>query len=496
MKKHLAVDLGSSTGKITLGEIRADRTLSWEELDSFPMPRVFVNRHIRVDFYSVYRTIGETLRNLGRQGIFIDSLGADSWLKDFGIVMPRGDLAGLPVFYRDHRTDGIIKKIEEKIPYHDLYLMTTQRKVSSSTLGQLMVLLGEDAEILNNNNKILFPADLVMFLFSGRICSELSIASGSHLFNVTKKAWEDKVFDLFSIPKTIQPEIVRGPECLGQISASAAAFYGTSRFEIVAPAAHDTASAVSVIPVQPGEKDWAFIATGSWFLAGLQLDEPADGELSYRYNLSNLCMPFGKILLQRNIMGMWLIQECCRKWTEMGLNWDYQTLDEKTAAAARFTAFIDTEDPSFENPDDMPQAIVDFLARTRQPAPEKTDIGGIARIIYESISMKCAYGIRALEKISGKPVQTVYLIGGAVGIDFLAEMIASAVETKVITGPKQASSAGNVLLQACGCSELDSLEEIREIARNSFDRKEYMPKNPGEWRKWYRFVCDLCHLAE
>jgi sugar (pentulose or hexulose) kinase len=420
----------------------------------------------------------------------------DSWLKDFGIVTPRGDLVGLPVFYRDHRTDGIIERIEEKIPYHDLYLMTTQRKIASSTLGQLLVLLGEDAEILNNNNKILFPADLVMFLFSGRICSELSLASGSHLFSVKKKTWEDKVFDLFSIPKTIQPEIVQAPECLGQISTSTALFYGINRFEVVAPAAHDTASAVSTIPVQPGEKDWAFIATGSWFLVGAQLDEPADGELSYRYNLSNLCMPFGKTLLQRNVMGMWLIQECCRKWTEMGLAWNYKTLDEKTASAERFTAFIDTEDPSFDNPDDMPQAIVDFLARTGQPAPEKTDIGGIARIIYESIAMKCAYGIRVLENITGNPVRTVYLIGGAVGLDFLAEMIASAVETKVITGPKQASSAGNILLQACGCSELDSLEGIREIVRNSFNRKEYMPKNSDEWRKRYRFVCDLCHLAE
>jgi sugar (pentulose or hexulose) kinase len=495
-KKHLAVDLGSSTGKIILAEISGEKTISLQTLHSFTMPRIFINKHIYVNFYSVYETICETLRNLGRKGIYIDSLGVDSWIKDFGIVSPQGELISLPVFYRDRRTEGITEKIEKVIPYSELYKLTTQRRIPESTLGQLIMQLEENPDILKNQNKIMFPGDLVMFLFSRKICSEITAASYSQLFSMRKGNWEDKVFDLFAIPKTIQPEIVNAADCLGSISKPAADWYGINQFEIIAPAVHDTASAIAAIPVKPSEKNWAFIATGSWFLVGREMDEPADNALSFRYNFSNSSLAFGKTLLKRNIMGMWLMQECVRKWTEMGLNCDYQEIDKLTSVAAPFYAFIDTEDDSFFNPDDMPGAILIYLEKTKQAVPEKSDIGRIIRIIYESISMKCAYSLIALKTITQEPIDTLYLIGGASKIDILNRMIASATATKIITGPQQASSTGNALLQACGCGFINSAEEIREVVNNSFEQRTFLPENNGEWDKRYKYFCDLCNLKE
>ncbi|MDR1319599.1 MAG: hypothetical protein LBJ90_08230, partial [Treponema sp.] len=132
--------------------------------------------------------------------------------------------------------------------------------------------------------------------------------------------------------------------------------------------------------------------------------------------------------------------------------------------------------------------------KTKQPKPEKTDLGQIIRIIFESIAMKCAYGIRALKDITREPVDLIYLIGGGNGIGLLNQMIASSTATKIIIGPTQASSTGNALLQAYGCQELNSLEEIREVVHNSFEENVLMPLNSSEWEKRFNYFCDLCNL--
>lgn len=489
--KYIAVDVGSSNGKIYAGEITKKRTLDIQEIGRFETPRTMYQNHLCINVYGIYDQILKVLSKLGRAGVSIRSLGVDTWSSDFGIVDRKGVVQGLPVFYRDKRTEHTMEYVEEKIGYRRLYELTTQRKLEDTTLHQLIALMRENPEALAGGKKILFLGDLLMYMLSGNPVSELSVASYSQVFSMKKEGWEDEVFEVFGIPKSIQPKVTGAGTRLGLVQESVARWCGTNRFEIVAPAVHDTSSAGVVVPAD-NRKNWAFIATGTWFLVSMELDWAADNELSYRYNLSNTGLAFGKTLCKRNVMAMWLIQECRRKWNEMGMNLSFPEILQRASEARPFAAVVDTDYKTFFNPEDMPQMIVDYLRNTGQGEFEKTDVGQIARIVYESVALKCAYALETLKKATGKNVDTLYIIGGASAVTILNQYIANVTDTEVITGAKEASSAGNILLQAYGMGEVASEEEIREIARNTFPQTHYYPEETAVWRKQYARFCNIC----
>ncbi|MEG1516165.1 MAG: FGGY family carbohydrate kinase [Clostridia bacterium] len=491
--KHLAVDLGSSNGKMILAEIGQDERLTIEEVGRFPTPRVWLNGHICIDTYRILAEIVTVLSRLGQDGIALGSMGVDSWSSDYGVVTSFGDQIGLPVFYRDRRNNAMTEEVHRIISYEKLYAMTTQRRIRESTLCQLLALRKENPSLLQNGNKILFLGDLLMSHFSGKICSEVTLASYSQMFSMKKMAWEDDVFELFDLPTSLQPEIVHPCDCLGRISQNAAAWYGINQFEIVAPAAHDTSSAVAAVPVEPGKR-WAFISTGSWFLVGMELDAPICLDQCYRYDFSNTALAFGKTMLKRNVMAMWLLQACKTTWAQMGISYSDAEIVSLAARAKPFYAILDTEDSSLFNPLDMPQAIMDCLATHGQPSVKKDDVGQIARLIYEGIAYKCAYAIDCLEKVTGQTLDIIQVVGGASCVDMLNQMIASATNKEVAAGPREAASIGNCLLQACGCGELSSREDIRQIVRNTYVLKHYYPENVSAWacrRDAYDQVCGL-----
>lgn len=492
-KKYIAVDVGSSNGKIYTGWITEKRKLEVQEAGRFETPRTMFEGHLCINIYRIYDEVLRVLKKLGREGEEIASLGVDTWSSDFGIIDTEGVLQGLPVFYRDKRTENTMEYVEEKIGYRNLYELTTQRKLKDTTLHQLIALLRENPKALSDGKQILFLGDLLMYMLSGRAVSEMSVASYSQVFSMKKGCWEDKVFDIFDIPKSAQPAVIQAGERIGEIRKEIAAWCGVNVFDIVAPAVHDTSSAGVAVPAKEGEK-WAFIATGTWFLVSMELDRPADTELSFQYNLSNTGLAFGKTLCKRNVMAMWLIQECRRKWTEMGIEIDYPGILRRAMLARPFAAVLDTEYETFFNPEDMPRAIVDYLRETGQGELDKTNIGQIARIIYESVAFKCAYALNALRKTTGKEVDILYIIGGTSAVDELNQFIANAADTEVVAGVKEASSVGNMLLQAYGMGEVGSEEEIREIVRNTFPQKRFTPQDVQEWRNQYKKFCDICGL--
>ena len=493
-QQYLAVDLGSSNGKILQASLGEDGTLRMREAGRFATPRVWMGGHLCIDLYGVYEEICRTLMTLGKKQVPVRSIGVDAWVSDFGIVDAHGDMKGLPVFYRDRRTNGMPAEVEKVISYRELYGLTRQRKTQDTTLCQMIALLKERPDAFKEGDRIMHLGDLLMYFFSGRVCSEISAASYSQLFDMKKQCWEDRVFDLFGIPKSIRPPVVHAGEYLGQISKKHAAFLGTNQFDVIAPATHDTSSAGVAVPAEAGT-NWAFIATGSWYLVSMELDEPADSELSYRYNLSNTGLAFGKTLLKRNVCAMWLIQECRRQWEKMGLACDYPRIAALAAQAVPFYAVIDTEDESFYNPDDMVGSITEYLKRTGQRPVSREDIGQIARIIYESIAFKCRYALEALKKTTGRKVDIVYVIGGASGVAFLNQMLAEAMNMEVISAPGEASAAGNILMQAVGTGELKNEEEVRAVVRKTFPMEHYRPEEPEAWDRKYPEFLQLCGLG-
>jgi len=492
---HLAVDLGSSGGKVILTGITGERKVSSREIHRFQTPRAFLNGHLSTDVYRIFGEIMAALGMLSKEGVRISSLGIDSWSSDFGLVDPAGSLIGLPVFYRDSRTLGMPEEVEKVISYEELYPLSTQRRMRDSTLCQLLALRRESPSQLLGGNRILFLADALAMLLSGRVASEMTLASYSQMFSMEKMIWEDRVFDLFGLPRSLQAEVVHPGDWLGTLDGRAAEWYGVDRFEVLATAGHDTSSAVAAVPAEP-DSSWAFISTGSWFLVGMELDGPTNLSLCYRYNCSNTGLAFRKTMLKRNVTAMWLFQECKRKWAQLGIPSDDARIDQLAAGAKPFLAALDVDSPELYNPGDMPSAISRLIKSTAGIAVDSGDVGQIARLLHEGIAFKCAYAIRCLERITGRRIDRIHVVGGVSGAGFLNQMIASASGREVVAGPREATGIGNGLLQAYGCGEIASADELREVVRRTFPLTRYAPLDEAAWSERYGEYHQACGLPE
>ncbi len=485
----MAVDLGSSNGKILLCELDSSKRLSVRLVSRFIMPRLWLGGHLSINVYGIYEEICAAIRMLANEGVYIDSMGVDSWASDFGLVTEEGECVGLPVFYRDARCAGMTGEVEKTIDYAALYRLTTQRRMDESTLCQLLA-VKRKSSLLARDMHIMSIGDLVMHFFTPCICNEFTVASYTQMFSMSKMSWEDEVFDLFDLPRSLQTKIVWPGEQRGRTSGDVARYCGQG-FDVISPAVHDTSSAVAAIPAVD-HRDWAFIATGTWFLVGMELDKPGDIELSYQNNFSNTGLAFKKNMLKRNVSALWLIQECKRAWdkTEGGIT--YPQIVEQAEREEAFAAFIDTDAEEFFRSDYMPLSIVQYLKRTGQADIEISEVGKIARIIYESIAMKCRYALDKLIEVSGREVEVLYIVGGASGIVLLNGMIASATGREVIAGVPDASGVGNGLLQAYGCGSI-SEQELRQIVSDGHKLTRYQPdESLPLWEESYRRFCNVC----
>lgn len=491
--QHLVVDLGSSNGKVYLAEIREDKTIALEETDRFPMERSFFQGHLCTDVFAVYDRICQVISRLSAKGVQIDTIGIDSWSSDFALIDLDSGLIQMPVFYRDTRTDGAESWVEQTMNYEEIYRLTTQRRLSSSTLCQLLAYKKEYPRGLEGNKKILFLGDLLMYLLTGNLCSEVSVASYSQLFGMEKEDWEGEMFQYFEIPQSICPPVVRAGTILGNIKPELADFLGIKKTQVITPAVHDTSSAAAAVPALPGEH-FAFLATGSWFLMSMEIKKPADIRKSYQYGLSNTGLAFGNVLLKKNITAMWIIQECKKQWERMGMNYTYPQLADMAEDADAFCGMLDTENEKFFHPDNMVSAICQYLRETGQKVPNERDAGQITRIVYESIVMQSVRALEMLKDTTGEQVDVLYLIGGASRITMLNQFISDAVGLPVRTGPAEASAAGNALFQAYGAGLAESEEEMRTIIRNTFESKEYRPREHGVWVQQYEKYLEVCAL--
>ncbi|KMZ54190.1 rhamnulokinase [Dorea sp. D27] len=480
--RSLVVDIGSSNVKIYLAKMHAGKALEMKEADRFPTERSFFLGHLSTDIFAIYDRICRVISSLAKQGISIDSIGIDSWCSDFGILDLDSGSISMPVFYRDSRTMGAVEKVEAVMGYEEICRRTGQRKLRDSTLCQLLAYMEEYPQGLWGSKKLLFLGDMLMYLFTGVACSELSVASYSQLFNMQRGEWDRHMLARYGIPEEIMPPVVQPGTRVGTVREDLARYLGIGRISAVMPAVHDTASAGAAVPAEEG-RTWAFLATGSWFLMSMELDAPADAGKSYRYQLSNTKMAFGKVLLKKNITAMWLVQECRKRWKEMGLNYEYGELKEMACRAEPFRGMIDTEYEGFRCPEDMVHEICSYLKETGQEPPEEEDAGQIVRIIYESIALQSAAALEMLEDAAGRKTEVLYVIGGANRIELLNQLLADVTGLTVKTGPAEASAVGNALLQAYGMGMVGSLGEMRSVSEYMCRAEEYRPKDTGRWKK-------------
>jgi rhamnulokinase len=280
------------------------------------------------------------------------------------------------------------------------------------------------------------------------------------------------------IPTRILPEVVSPGTFLGSLCADVAAEVGGT-MRVIAPATHDTASAVAATPL-PSDGSTAFLSSGTWSLLGLELRQPVLSVAAREGNLTNEGGVAGTIRLLKNVMGLWLVQEARRAIVATsGSALSYEQLSAMAQSAPSFTAFIDPDDERFLRPGDLPTAVKAFCSETGQPPP--LDPGSLMRVLLESLALKYAVLLRQLEAASGQTIRTIHIVGGGSNNTLLCQLTADASGLPVLAGPAEATALGNLIVQAIALGELASLSEARTLVAESFVSRRYEPVGVEDW---------------
>lgn len=479
--KFLAIDLGAESGRGVVGLLQEGR-LHLEEVHRFPNGPVRVLNSLHWD---VLRLFSELKSALGRcihvYGPDLQSMGVDTWGVDFGLL-GRGDvLLGNPYHYRDRRTDGMMEEAFRRVPREEIFERTGIQFMKLNTLYQFLAMRVQDSPLLDVAETLLLMPDLFHFLLTGNKASEFSIATTTQFYDPRQRDWATEMLAKMDLPWEILPDIVAPGTQVGTLLPAVAEETGARPLPVIAPASHDTGSAVAAVPAQ-GE-DWCYISSGTWSLMGIETPEPLINAQSLRYNFTNEGGVGGTIRFLKNIMGLWLVQECRRAWERQGQHYSYDELARLAAEAPPFVSLVNPDDESFLAPADMPAAIRAYCARTGQPQPQ--DVGALVRCALESLALKYRWVLERLEEIRGRHLETIHIVGGGSQNRLLNQLTADATRRRVVTGPVEATAAGNVLVQAITCGHLASLQEARDVVRRSFPVEIFEPHPSAEWEEAY-----------
>ncbi len=469
----VAVDLGAESGRVILGTFDG-RRLEMEDVHRFPNTPVAVAGTLHWD---VLRLFGDAMTGLRRAGAAgpVASVGVDAWGVDFALLDARGRLLANPVHYRDARTEGIEAHAFEVVPRDEIYAATGIQFMPINTLFQLYSMVRARDPLLGQADRILMMADLFAHFLSGASVAEYTIASTSQCLDARSRAWAVGLVERLGIRPALLPEIVAPGTVLGPVRPEVGASAGLGATRVVAPASHDTASAVLATPLDSPRT--AFLSSGTWSLIGLEVPEPVISPASLAANLTNEGGVAGTIRLLRNVVGLWLVQESRRALWPAGDAPSYEELAAAAEAAPAFTAFIDPDDDRFLRPGDLPARVRSFCAETGQPEPP--DVGTLIRVLLESLALRYAVAVDELAAASGHPVEAIHVVGGGANNRLLCRLTADATGLPVRAGPVEATAIGNLAVQAMAAGELSSVAEARALIARSFPISTYAPS--GGW---------------
>ncbi|HEX2916070.1 MAG TPA: rhamnulokinase family protein [Chloroflexia bacterium] len=478
----LAVDLGASSGRVMLGRWNG-QVFGLEELHRFP------NNPLRNGgklLWNVEELWAEIKRGLQLYATKINeplkSIAVDSWAIDYGLLDQAGQLSGLPFHYRDHRTDGIMEEVLAKVGKSRIYSETGLQFLPFNTLYQLYSQAKTGRTALIEAVSFLMIPDLFHYRLSGKKVAEYTNATTTQFFSATKKDWATGLLDELDIPRQFLPEIVPPGTILGELLPELANEVGLRQPEpvlVVAPGTHDTASAVAAIPYL--DEKSAYISSGTWSLVGVEAGEPVLSSQALKLNFTNEGGVANTIRLLKNVMGLWLVQECQRHFREAGQNYSWAELIRLSTETEPFTSLIDPDAPDFLNPASMPEAIQAYCRRTGQPVPNSP--GALIRCCLESLALKYRVVINQLESLLGYGIETIRVVGGGSQNEALCQYTADACQREVVAGPVEATALGNIMLQAIATGQLQDVAAGRKALQSSVTLKSYVPAANVEWPK-------------
>ncbi|MCD9185324.1 MAG: rhamnulokinase [Pyrinomonadaceae bacterium] len=464
----IAVDLGAGSGRVFLCDFGEKFLL--EEIHRFQYPPIEENGHLRWDFAKIFSEIKFGLQYAGKRakelGKKIYSIGVDSWAVDYGLVDKSGTLLANPICYRDSRTNSAMQKVFEIIPKAEIFQKTGIQFLPFNTIFQFF---SED-ETLQKADKLLLLPDLVNYFLTEKQVAEYTNATTTQFLNAESKTWDFELLERLHLPTEILPEIVETGTDLGFLKTGIARELKLENVRVVAPATHDTGSAIIGAPL---EKNRAYISSGTWSLVGIEIDKPLINKQVARFNFTNEGGAFNTIRFLKNVMGLWIFESCRKEWEKNGVKTDYENLLAEVGKIEEFCGFIFPDDTRFLNPVSMLKEIENQLKETGQEIQKNPVF--ISKIILDSLAFRYASVLEIIGELSGKNIEGVLIVGGGGKNNYLNQMTANACATAVKAGLTEATVTGNALVQAISAGRFSDLDEARKYVSENVELRSFVP---------------------
>lgn len=482
-RNYIAFDLGASNGRAIVGRFDGEK-LTMDEIHRFANDYIDCNG---IKYWDTLALFSHLKTGLSKytidHGKTLASMGIDTWGVDYGLLDRNDQLISNAISYRNSQ-DNTMKAAWEKIGRRELFDLTGIAHQNFNTVYQLYARKLRNDPGIENAKKMLFMPDLLGFFLTGEYASEYTITSTSMLYDPFERTWNWKIIDALGLPRQIFTQIQPSASKRGRLLKSIADELGSDRVDFIAVGEHDTASAVAAVP---GQGEFAFLSSGTWSLFGTETNEPIISDEMYNAGYSNEGTVQGGFRPLRNIMGLWLIQQCKREWTKRGENISYDEIVQQARAAEPFRSIIDADYSEFFSTEHMEDAIARYCIKTSQPVPETK--GQFARCIYESLALKYRWGMDRLEEIRSSRLEALHIVGGGIQNKLLNQFAANAIGRPVITGPIEGACIGNLLSQAIALGDISGIDQLREVVRASFDVERYEPQDSDSWEEAYsRFL--------
>jgi rhamnulokinase len=479
-KHFLIFDFGASNGRATVaafdgGRVKMDVTYRFDNRPVIAAGTLY---------WDILRLASEL--KLGIQASLrkyrdIVSVAIDTWGCDFGFIDRNGKLLGNPVAYRDKPRHDRQPLLYQRLPRRELFQLSAGSTIGIMGVYQLFSFSCDGAPEMREGSRMLMIPDLLNYLLTGRPCTEYTDATMTLLCDQNARTWEKRILRRLEIPETILGDLVMPGDPIGSVQQTVCEELEIRPLPVVAPATHDTASAVTGLPVVDTGKHWAFISTGTWSIAGVETPKPIVTDACFEAGYGNNAIAEGRNMLVNYITGLWIIQQCREKWrTDMGGDLSWEEIVRRSEAGGPATAYIDVDDPAFGIPQvDMPAVILAACKRNGQRL--EASIGTVARCVYESLVLKYRANLETLEKLTGRKLDLLHLVGGGVQNRTLCQWTADAMGIPVVAGPTETTSVGNLLMQLKCARDIANLEQGREISLRSSEVSRYEPGPRAAW---------------
>jgi rhamnulokinase len=473
-QNYLALDLGAESGRAIVGTIAGGK-LSLAETHRFANQPVNLPTGLHWNVSNLWHEIKNGIAASASKSP-LASLALDTWGVDFALLDGANKLLGDPHHYRDSRTDGMLEEAYRRMPREQIFTQTGIQFMQINTLYQLLSMVIAENPQLEFARTFLTIPDLFNHWLCGSLSCEFTNATTTQCFNPLTRSWAFPLLEALGIPIHIFPPVCEPGTSLGNLLPPVAAETGAGSVRVIAPACHDTGSAVVAVPAE--NEDFAWLSSGTWSIMGAEVWQPDVSPQALASNFTNEGGVFGTWRLSKNIMGLWLVQECKREW---GLSYDEIT--HLAVEARPFLAVLDPDSDLFLHPGNMPEKIRAFCRDSGQAMPQTR--GEIVRVALESLAVKYRLTLERLEELVGRRLEPLHIIGGGTKNRLLNQLTADCTSRKVMTGPVEATAIGNILMQAITLGQLGSLAEARTLVRRSFDIEAYQPTSPDGWGEAY-----------